>query len=208
MVARVPSEQRRRELVSVALRQYTTLGLAATTRSSLAAELGVDRVIVHRLYPDLDDLFVDVIGHVRSVGDAEITAVVEAVDELSSPAALWEMLLARVVRAARAHPLEWRFLFLTLSDPEAAAQLTALRAEVTARVIGELVARADEPENDEERRELAWGATFLYQGLFGSIARQLTHGDPADDERFVQYLASIVEDVVDLPAWLAARDTT
>lgn len=205
MTTRVPSDQRRRDLVTAALRQYTTIGIEATTRTSLATELGVDRVIVHRLYPDLDDLFAEVLAHVRSVGDAEIDAVAAAVDAVTDPAALWETLLGRILLVARRHPLEWRFVFLSPTSPTMAAQLAGLRAELTARIVGELVARADAPANEEEDQELAWGATFFFQGVFGSIAQHLAHGDPADDGRFVRYLASILDDWVDLPGWLTAR---
>lgn len=190
----------------MALRQYTTLGIEATTRTSLATELGVDRVIVHRLYPDLDDLFADVVDHVRSIGAAEITAAAAAADELTDPALLWETVIGHIVRAARAHPLEWRFFFLTPTEPRAAAQLAAMRSEVSARVVGELVARADVPGTTEEIQELAWGATFLSEGLFGALAAHLAHGDPTDDDRFVRYVASILDDFVDVPEWLAARD--
>lgn len=207
MATRVPTEQRRRALVEAALRQYTTVGIEATTRTSLAAELGVDRVIVHRLYPDLDDLFADVVAHVRSVGDEEITAAAAAVDALTDASQLWETLIGHVLRAARAHPLEWRFFFLTPTDPGAAALLSTMRSETSARIVLELVARADEPGTIEEGQELAWGATFLSQGLLGALARHLAVGDPADDDRFVRYVASIVDDFVDVPAWLAARGT-
>lgn len=205
MSTRVSSEERRAELIAEALRQYVTVGLEATTRTSLAGALGVDRVIVHRLYPDLDALFDDVVEHVRSVGFEEIAAVAASVDELARAGDLWELLVGRIVAAARSHPLEWAFLFLTPPNPEVAARLDRLRTEVAELAIGELVARADAPATDEERRELAWGATFVYQGLFGSVAAHLATGDEADDEHFVRTLAEVLDELIDVPASLTAE---
>ena len=196
MAGRVTSEQRRRDLITVALRQYVARGIEGTTRTSLATELGVDRVIVHRLYPDLDDLFDDVLTRVRQVGIEAIDEAAAAADDLEDLEDVWPLLLGMVLRAARSHPDEWQFLFLTPTGAGTAERLTAFQRELADRVVGELTARAPSDGSAQQRQEVTWGATFLYQGLFGSIAAHLADGDPDDDDRFVAYLADLIDEVL------------
>lgn len=196
MGARVTSEERREQLVDVALRQFAELGLEGTTRTSLAAELGVDRVIVHRLYPDLDDLFTDVLARVRELGDRLLEEAVAAADAAPDPATRWSAALEAIVREARANRHAWAFLFLTPTGSGVATQLAAFQAEIATRVIGEFTARAESEGAPAGRQEIAWGSMFLYQGLFGAIASHLRDGDPADDADFVAHLAGLVGRVV------------
>lgn len=196
MSRRVTSEERQRELIAVALRQYVELGIAATTRTTLAAELGVDRVIVHRLYPDLDDLFTDVIDHVGAVGARAIDDAAAAADALGDDDELWSELLGMLLRAARAHPYEWQFLFLTPTGAGTAERLVAFQSLMADRIIGELTARVDAGASAERRQEIGWAARFLYEGLFGSIAAHLAHGDEGDDGRFVAHLSVLIDDLL------------
>ena len=195
MAARVTSEQRRQELIEVALGQYVERGLAATTRTSLAAELGVDRVIVHRLFPDLDELFAAVVDHVRAVGDLAIDEAVAAGDG-EAPEVQLRAGIEVILRAARATPDAWRFLFLTPAAPDAAAQLRSLQDHAAARIVGEMVTRGEQDYPDEDPQVIRWGATFLYRGLFATLADHLEHGRAEDDERLVAFLAEGVEGVL------------
>lgn len=192
---RVTSQQRREQLIDAALHQYVELGVAATTRTSLAEALGVDRVIVHRLFPDLDDLFSAVVDHVRHLGDEAIDAAVAA-GEGAPPEVQLQTGFEVILTAARAAPDAWRFLFVTPATSEAAAQLRSLQDHAAMRILGEMVARAEQDLADEDRRVIVWGATFLYQGLFGVLADHLERGDPTDDEQLVEFLAELVERVL------------
>ena len=196
MAARVTSEQRRQELIEAALGQYVERGLAATTRTSLAAELGVDRVIVHRLFPDLDQLFDAVVDHVRAIGDRAIDEAVAAGDG-EAPGVQLRAGFEVILGAARATPDAWRFLFLSPATPAAAAQLRSLQDHAAARILGEMVTRGEQDFPDQDPQVIRWGATFLYRGLFATLADHLEHGRPGDDDRLVAFLADVVEGVLD-----------
>lgn len=196
MPARVTSDQRRQQLLAEALHQYVEQGVTATTRTSLAEALGVDRVIVHRLFPDLDDLFAAVVDHVRGIGDVAIDAAVAA-GRGAAPEVQLRTGIEVMLAAARAAPDAWRFLFVTPATPEAAAQLRSLQDHAARRILGEMVARAEQGQAPEDRQAILWGATFLYQGLFGTLAHHLEDGDPDDDARLVAFLAELVERVLD-----------
>ena len=199
MAARVTSEQRRRQVLDVALHQYVERGVAATTRTSLSAELGVDRVIVHRLFPDLDELFSAVVDHVRGIGDAAVDEAVATADTAARDGAPQVQLRAGfevILAAARTQPDAWRFLFVSPPTAEAATQLRALQDHIALRILGEMVARGEQGFPDQDPQVIRWGATFLYRGLFGTLADHLEHGDAADDERLVTFLADVVEGVL------------
>lgn len=192
MAGRVTSEQRRRQVVEVALRQYAERGLDATTRTSLATELGVDRVIVHRLYPDLDDLFDDVLLEVRALAERAIDEAARAADEAATRDEQWRAVLGVIVRAARSHRHAWQFLFLTPTGSEVATRLAELQREIAARVIDELTARAPTDGSERWDQETTWVTTFIYQGLFGAIAQHLEQDGTGDDARFVAHLAAML----------------
>lgn len=192
MAARVTSEERRRQLIEAALHRYVEHGVTATTRTSLAADLGVDRVIVHRLFPDLDALFEAVVDHVRRIGDQAIDEAVAAADD-AAPGSELRAGFEAILAAARTEPDAWRFLFAMPATDEAAAQQRALQDHAALRIMGEMVTRGEQDYPDEDPQVIRWGATFLYQGLFGTLADHLANGSPADDERLVAFLADIVD---------------
>ncbi len=196
MVARVKSGQRREQVIDAALGQLAATGYDATTMVSIAAELGIDRVIIYRQFADFDELFRAVLEHVRRmIDDAVDEAIRLAINEPDAETRS-KTLLTSLLISARSRPDVWRFLRNVPSAGDGRAQVTALNDELAARIIGELVTHGTEARPTMSRKELTWGASFLYNGAFGALAAHLDHEPERTDAEFVVFLNRMVRRVV------------
>lgn len=198
MGTRVKSEDRREQIIDTALRQLAMKGYDATTMVSIAAELGIDRVIIYRQFADFDELFGAVVDHARRLIEDAVTeaggavAEEEEVDADTRSRAFFSSLIA----AARARPDVWRFLRNAPSGGDPRLQVAALNDELATRVIGELVTRGSERRPALSNHELTWGAAFLYNGAFGALAAHLDHQPESTDAEFVAFVSQMIRRVL------------
>ena len=85
MAARVPAEQRRRDLVDAAFRTMSQLGIKGATTRAICAEAGVNQSVFHYCFRSKDEL----IGEVaRTINQRSFGAVEEVLARTDDPAEL------------------------------------------------------------------------------------------------------------------------
>jgi AcrR family transcriptional regulator len=205
MGKRMSSTDRREQIIDTALGQLAANGFDATSVASVAAELGIDRVIIYRQFSDFHELFRAVVEHVGELIDDAVDEAIGAGAEV--PIALGaevhgdtraRAVLSSLLAAARARPEVWRFLRNPPSSGDARLQVAALNDAVASRLMGQIVTDGNErgPEHGYSAQYLAWGAAFLYNGALGAFALQLDNPSKRTDAEFVAFVSFMIRRVV------------
>jgi AcrR family transcriptional regulator len=164
---RLTGEERRVALLESALEVFAKRGYHASSIDDIAREAGVSKALIYEHFTSKQDLYAELLAH--HAGEL-FSALAEAISEAGRDAS------ARLVVGLDAfygfvedHRVAWRMLFREAADPETAALLDRITAEVTAFVAG--LIREDpgsrRAEDDEAARE--HGVQVVAQLLVGAI---------------------------------------
>jgi AcrR family transcriptional regulator len=164
---RLTGIERRVALLDSALEVFAKRGYHASSIDDIAREAGVSKALIYEHFTSKQDLYAELLE--QHAGEL-FSALAEAISEAGRDAS------ARLVVGLDAfygfveeHTVAWRMLFREATDPETAAVLDRITAEVTAFVAG--LIREDpgsrRVEDDEATRE--HGVQVLAQLLVGAI---------------------------------------
>lgn len=112
---RMPMEQRRRQLLDIALRLVVEEGFGAVQAQRIATEAGVTKPIVYRAYPSLAALQIAMLRREQRRVDGVLDRIVPVRAGDTGPRDLLVGSLRSILAAAAQRPLTWR---LVLHPPE------------------------------------------------------------------------------------------
>jgi AcrR family transcriptional regulator len=164
---RLTGEERRVALLESALEVFAKRGYHASSIDDIAREAGVSKALIYEHFTSKQVLYAELLE--QHAGEL-FSALAEAISEAGRDAS------ARLVVGLDAfygfvedHRVAWRMLFREAADPETAALLDRITAEVTAFVAG--LIREDpgsrRAQDDEAARE--HGVQVVAQLLVGAI---------------------------------------
>lgn len=187
---RLPADQRRRQLLDVALGLFSERGFHATSMDDAAVAAGVTKPVLYQHFPSKRALYVELLEHVGEELMAELTV---ATQRASTGRQRVEDGFAVYFRYVTQNPAAFRLLFgaSVRNDPEFAEVADRVVADVAA-AITELI-EVDVP--DEHRRVLAHALV----GMAESTGRRAL-ADPesaSDPEALARWVAEL--------AWFGLR---
>ena len=164
-VRRLPRAERRELTLDAATRAFARAGFGATSLDDVAAEAGVSRVLLYRLFESKPDLY-------RAVLDRVCTRLATAVggDEFTDDS------IPALLRVAAEDPDGFRLLFRHAArEPrfrEFTDNLAAMSAEVAHRHLAEII---------PDRRWALWAANLIPTATIEAVIAWLDAGRPDPD---------------------------
>jgi AcrR family transcriptional regulator len=182
---RLPADQRRRQLIEVALDVFSERGFHQTSMDDVAVRAGVTKPVLYQHFPSKRALYVELLDHVgRELMDALAAATARA----STGRARVEDGFAVYFRFVARRPTAFRLLFgaSVRNDPEFAAVADSVLTAVAA-AITELI-EVDVP--DEHRRVLAHALVGMAEATGRrALADPAAASDPDELARWVAEVA-------------------
>ena len=186
---RLTAEQRRQQLVDVALELFARRGYRATTMDDIADAAGVTKPLVYQHFSSKRALYLEL---VNSIAQELLIAIRGAVMQAQGPRQQVEMGFAAYFRLVISREAEFRLLYGRdhADDKELGRAL---------RTVEDAIAEAIEPLidaglNDEHRRLLAYAVVGMAEGASRRFMEQrTTSGESVEDEapRLAQRMADL-----------------
>jgi AcrR family transcriptional regulator len=186
---RLTAEQRRQQLVDVALELFARRGYRATTMDDIADAAGVTKPLVYQHFSSKRALYLEL---VNSIAQELLIAIRGAVMQAQGPRQQVEMGFAAYFRLVISREAEFRLLYGRdhADDKELGRAL---------RTVEDAIAEAIEPLidaglNDEHRRLLAYAVVGMAEGASRRFMEQRTmSGESVEDEapRLAQRMADL-----------------
>jgi AcrR family transcriptional regulator len=187
--ARVPPEERRRQLLDATLRLIAREGYGGVTVEAIAAEAGVTKPVVYGVYAKLPALLDELLERTQGEALAQLLAAFP-----TDADAAGDHLAADVTRAwagtVRAHPDTWGPILLTEAQPPAVRERMEQGRRVVRDSIASMLASRGRGTSVTSRHRLAAEALVAAAEHFGR--RLVTEPDTVDDEA----LAGLIDDLV------------
>jgi AcrR family transcriptional regulator len=188
-IRRLTAEQRRQQLVAVALELFARRGYRATTMDDIAEAAGVTKPLVYQHFSSKRALYLEL---VNSIAQELLIAVRTGVMEADGPRQQVEMGFAAYFRLVISREAEFRLLYGRdhADDKELGRAL---------RTVEDAIAEAIEPLidaglDDDHRRLLAYAVVGMAEGASRRFMEQRTRHDGAvEDEalRLAQRMANL-----------------
>lgn len=197
MGARVPADQRRRDLVDAAFRTMAQLGIKAATTRAICAEAGVNQSVFHYCFRSKKELYQELI---RVVVVEMVDAAVLAETDESNADSFIRSSLELIWTSAVAHPdrqlVAYELTTLVLRDPEL-ADLAAWQYQQYYEQAERLVLAVEEAASIEWTVSLPVLSRMLTTVMDGLILGWLTDRNDelaeASLSRFADYFASLTK---------------
>jgi AcrR family transcriptional regulator len=194
-IRRLTAEQRRQQLVAVALELFARRGYRATTMDDIAEAAGVTKPLVYQHFSSKRALYLEL---VNSIAQELLIAVRTGVTEAEGPRQQVEKGFAAYFRLVISREAEFRLLYGRdhADDKELGRAL---------RTVEDAIAQAIEPLidaglDDDHRRLLAYAVVGMAEGASRQFMEQrTTQGGGAEEE--ARRLAQRVADL----AWAGLR---
>ncbi len=157
---RLTADQRRQQLVTVALELFARRGYRATTMDDIADAAGVTKPLLYQHFSSKRALYLELVD---SIARELLTAVREAVMEADGPRQQVELGFAAYFRLVVSKEAEFRLLYGRdhADDPELGRALRAVE-DAIAEAIDPLIAAG---LDDDHRRLLAYGIVGMAEGV-------------------------------------------
>jgi TetR/AcrR family transcriptional regulator len=98
-------EERRRQLLDVAIELFSQRGFSGTTTREIAAAAGVTEAIIFRHFATKQDLYTAILAHATAASSMESWLVeVQAAMDTDDDAALFRLIVARILEIHRIEP--------------------------------------------------------------------------------------------------------
>jgi AcrR family transcriptional regulator len=188
-IRRLTAEQRRQQLVAVALELFARRGYRATTMDDIAEAAGVTKPLVYQHFSSKRALYLEL---VNSIAQELLIAVRTGVMQAEGPRQQVEMGFAAYFRLVISREAEFRLLYGRdhADDKELGRAL---------RTVEDAIAEAIEPLidaglDDDHRRLLAYAVVGMAEGASRRFMEQRTRHDGAvEDEalRLAQRMANL-----------------
>jgi AcrR family transcriptional regulator len=165
---RLTAEERRAVIVEAALAVFSRRGYHLSSIDDIAREAGISKALIYEHFASKQELYADLLE--RNAGELfeRIAGAVAGVEVEAGASRLATGLDAFFAFVEDRHDA-WRILFRDAADPETAAVLDRVVAQITA-VVAALIAQdpgVRSRDEDEARREA--GIHLLAQMLVGSV---------------------------------------
>ena len=118
--SRMPPEQRREQLLDVALEIAATRGLREVNMEAIARESGVTKPVVYGVFANAEAVLEALVEREQRRAQSHLQAAVTPDLDLSDPARALSIGVAGFLSAVRANPATWRLLLSAEQLPEAA----------------------------------------------------------------------------------------
>jgi len=192
---RLPADQRREQLVEVALRLFAARGYTATTMDDIAEAAGVTKPLLYQHFDSKRALYLEL---VESVAQQLLAAIGAATADAAGPRQQVEAGFAAYFELVVTHADAFRLLFGgdAANDPELARALHHVEDVLAEAVDGLIDAGLDE----DHRRVLAYAVVGMGDGAARFFLESSAGGDPPD-VRTARRLARRLGDL----AWAGLR---
>jgi AcrR family transcriptional regulator len=194
---RLTADQRRQQLVTVALELFARRGYRATTMDDIADAAGVTKPLLYQHFSSKRALYLELVD---SIARELLTAVREAVMEADGPRQQVELGFAAYFRLVVSKEAEFRLLYGRdhADDPELGRALRAVE-DAIAEAIDPLIAAG---LDDDHRRLLAYGIVGMAEGASRRFMAQRPEG--GGDGAFEEEALRLARRMADL-AWAGLR---
>ena len=191
---RLTAEQRRHQLVAVALDLFAQRGYRATTMDDIAEAAGVTKPLLYQHFSSKRALYLELVD---SIATDLLTAIGQAVVEANGPRQQVELGFAAYFRLVVSDEAEFRLLYGRdhANDQELGRALRAVE-DAIAEAIDPLI---DAGLDDDHRRLVAYGIVGMAEGASRRFMAQRPDSDAMEEE--AQKLARRVADL----AWAGLR---
>jgi AcrR family transcriptional regulator len=192
---RLPAEQRRQQLFSVALELFARRGYRATTMDDIAEAAGVTEPLVYQHFSSKRSLYLELVD---SIAQELLDAVRQAVLRAEGPRQQVEMGFAAYFRLVISREAEFRLLYGRdhADDRELGRALRTVEDAIAA-AIDPLI---DAGLNVEHRRLLAYAVVGMAEGASRRLIEQRREGHDGAEEEATR----LAQRVADL-AWAGLR---
>ncbi|WP_394822479.1 TetR/AcrR family transcriptional regulator [Pendulispora albinea] len=116
---RVPPEQRREQLLDIALRIINREGVGAVTMDAVARKAGVTRPVVYDHFEDADHVLRAVLDRENNRALAQLTAIFGASFDPKDPAKAIVEVVRGLMQMIHDHPETWRFALMPVGGTPA-----------------------------------------------------------------------------------------
>jgi AcrR family transcriptional regulator len=194
-IRRLTAEQRRQQLVAVALELFARRGYRATTMDDIAEAAGVTKPLVYQHFSSKRALYLEL---VTSIAHELLIAVRTAVEQAEGPRQQVEMGFAAYFRLVISREAEFRLLYgRDHADDEELGRALRTVEDAIAEAIEPLI---DAGLDDDHRRLLAYAVVGMAEGASRQFIEQRT-----TEHTLVEDEASrLAQRVADL-AWAGLR---
>lgn len=132
--ARVPSAQRRTQLLDAALHLVVTLGHQAVTMDAVAEQVGVTKPVVYGQFTSRTELLSELLRREQQEALEQLRSITPTASAIgSAPADLLTRLLAAFLTQVSGSPDRWRCIVVPM--PDMPAEFDAAREEARASVL-------------------------------------------------------------------------
>ncbi len=109
---RLPREERREQVLDVALRLVTAHGFAGLSMEGVAREADIAKTVVYDLFPNQQALLAALLEREQERALVDVAAAIPAVPLAGDPHAILVESLTTALSAVRRHPDTWRLILL------------------------------------------------------------------------------------------------
>jgi len=192
---RLTAEQRRQQLVAVALELFARRGYRATTMDDIAEAAGVTKPLVYQHFSSKRALYLEL---VNSIAHDLLVAVHSGVMQAKGPRQQVEMGFAAYFRLVISREDEFRLLYgRDHADDEELGRALRTVEDAIAEAIHPLI---DAGLNDDHRRLLAYAVVGMAEGA----SRQFMEQRPTQDGAVEEEAQRLAQRIADL-AWAGLR---
>ncbi|HUQ00129.1 MAG TPA: TetR/AcrR family transcriptional regulator [Aeromicrobium sp.] len=193
--ARMPADQRREQVLDVALHIAASRGLRDVTMEAIARESGVTKPVVYAMFANAESVLAALVEREQARAWQQLQASVPPDLDLSDPLAAFNVGVSRFLGAIRANRETWTLLLAADQLPDAArAQHDEVR-RVLVRQIAEFAAVGlrDRPSGPLDPELLA---NLIVAGVEGSARLVLKQPDDFSEERLAAFAAELARAVL------------
>src|SRR6202012_2307090 len=192
---RLTGEQRRQQLVTVALELFALRGYRATTMDDIAEAAGVTKPLLYQHFSSKRALYLELVD---SIAQNLLVAIGRAVMRAEGPRQPVEMGVAPYSRLVVSHEAEFRLLYGRdhADDLELGRALRAVE-DAIAEAIDPLI---DAGLDDDHRRLLAYGIVGMAEG----VSRRFMAHRPVSEAEVDEEAQKLAGRIADL-AWAGLR---
>jgi AcrR family transcriptional regulator len=189
---RLTAEERRAGILDAAVRVFSARGYHSSSIDDIARAAGISKALIYEHFTSKQALHADLIEAQASELYRRIADAVEAVETESGGARLMAGLEA-YLEFVEERREAWRVLFRETVDPEAAAALDRVSAQVTALVAALIAQDPGATPRDEAHPEADRGIQLLAEMLVGAIQSVANWWDDHKDVRRERVLEAAME---------------
>jgi AcrR family transcriptional regulator len=186
---RLPAEQRRRQLLDVALEIFAATGFHATSMDEVATAAGVTKPVLYQHFPSKRALYVELL---EDVGNQLLTQLASATDRATTGRQRVEEGFGAYFRFVDENRSAFRLLFgaSVRNDPE----FSAVADRFVDRAVGAISTLIQIPVTEEHRLMLANALVGIAEA---TSRRALARGEGVDTARLAAWIAEF--------AWFGLR---